>query len=173
MEEIWKDIEGFDNLYQVSNFGNVRSLRHKKLFIMKPQQDRYGYLDVGLRICNKQKWFTIHRLVAEAFIENPNNLPQVNHKDEDKTNNLVTNLEWCDAKYNNNYGTVIDRISKALTNRKDQSKPVLQYDKNGNFIKEYPSIMDAERKTGIRHNIICRVCKGKQRTSGGYIWKYK
>lgn len=171
--EIWRDVAGYEGLYKVSNLGNVMSLRHKKIFILKPRKDGWGYLFVTLINHNKYKNFKIHRLVAEAFLPNLNNLPQVNHKDECKTNNRVSNLEWCTPQYNTNYGTANDRRTKMLTNRNDLSKPVLQYDKNGNFIKEYSSIMYAERKTGIYHQNIGKVCRGKYHTAGGFLWKYK
>lgn len=174
MVEIWKDISGYENLYQVSNLGNVVSLKHKKPFILKQIKNRNGYLRVGLKIYNKPvKLYLVHRLVAQAFIPNPQNLPFVNHKDENKTNNMASNLEFCTQAYNNRYGTALERRSKKLTNRKDQSKPVLQYDKYGNFIKEYPSASDASRNTGINFSHICKVCRGELNTSGGYIWKYK
>ena len=172
--EIWRDVVGYEGLYKVSNFGNVMSLRHKKIFILKPYMNNYGYLLVDLRNNKKpRKTISVHRIVAQAFLPNPNNLPQVNHKDEDKTNNRVSNLEFCTQAYNNKYGTHYERISKTLTNRKDLSKAVLQYDKNGNFINEYPSTREAERKTGIHQQHICRVCKGKRNSAGGYLWRYK
>ena len=175
--EIWRDVVGYEGLYKVSNLGNVKSLRHKKTFLMKTGQHSNGYLFVRLSNHNKLiKSFLVHRLVSKAFLPNPNNLPQVNHKDEDKTNNRVDNLEWCDAKYNLNFGTVQERkskkLSKILKNRKDQSKPVLQYDKNDIFINEYPSIKDAQRKTGVHQGAICRVCRGKLKSTGGFLWKY-
>lgn len=172
MEEIWKDIEGYENQYQVSNFGNVKSLKRKKPFLMKPKLN-IGYLSVELQFKQHKKWFRIHRLVAQAFLPNPNNLPQVNHLDENKLNNRADNLEWSTPKSNINYGTRNERVSKKLINRKDHSKPVLQFDKNGNFINEYPSIKDAQRKTGIPNQHICNVCRGKSKTAGGYVWKYK
>lgn len=115
MEE-WRSIQGYEGLYEVSSYGRVKSLeRYKsnnggiqllKEKILRPHNTKKGYLTVQLR----NKRFTVHRLVAQAFIPNPDNLPQVNHKDEDKTNNNVTNLEWCTAKYNSNYGTAIERM---------------------------------------------------------------
>lgn len=166
--EIWRDVAGYEGLYKVSNLGNVMSLKHKKPKLMKPGKYGNGYLFVILSNHNKSlKGNSIHRLVAQAFLPNPNNLPQVNHKDEDKTNNRVSNLEWCDAKYNLNYGTVQERKAKS------KSKPVLQYDKNENLLNEYPSAIDAERKTGIYQENICMVCKGKLKSTGGYLWRYK
>ena len=168
MVELWKDIAGYENLYQVSNLGNVVSLKHKKPFILKPQKDDKGYLRVVLRIFNKTpKWCFVHRLVAKAFIENPNNYPIINHKDENPLNNNVENLEWCSYQYNINYGTAIERRAKK------RSIPILQFDKNGILLNEYQGISDAARKTGINAGGICSVCKGKLKSAGGYAWKYK
>lgn len=172
MKEEWKNIKGYSN-YMVSNKGRVKSLgrwvnyknkgkRWKKEKIMKPSVDKIGYLLIGLWKNGKQKFFTVHRLVAQAFIPNPNNLPQVNHKDENKENNVVKNLEYCDAKYNNNYGTRLERITNGKC-----SKPVLQYDLNGNFIKEWPSTMEVQRQLGFANTHISRCCKG------GYFCKVR
>ena len=118
-EEIWKDIIGYEGLYQVSSLGRVRSLdrfyyRLHKGKVLSPTKDRYGYLTVTLNCNGKSKTIKIHRLVAQAFIENPDNLPQVNHKDEVKSNNCVDNLEWCSAKYNNNFGTRQERYRNTM-----------------------------------------------------------
>lgn len=135
---------------------------------MIPAQKQNGYLQIAFRNGNKpRKHFNVHRLVAKAFIENPLNLPCINHKDENKTNNRVDNLEWCTAKYNNHYGTNIDRRAKAI------SKPVLQYDKFGNFIKEFESERIAAKETHTNKTSICSVCKGKRKTAGKFVWKYK
>lgn len=111
MQEIWKDVVGFEGYYQVSSLGRVMSLNRKYSgeHLMSPTKDKMGYMIVCLRKQGYKGNKKVHRLVAEAFIPNPDNLPQVNHKDEDKTNNNVENLEWCDCRYNINYGTVIER----------------------------------------------------------------
>lgn len=177
MKEIWKDVVGYEGLYQVSNLGRVKSLNYNrtgKEKIMKPISHKYGYLKVNLRKNNSEKKFLIHRLVAQAFLPNPNNLPQVNHKDENPSNNIVTNLEYCDAKYNSNYGTRNEKLSINLTNRKDLSKVVLQIDKNTNvIINIFPSIREAERQTGCSNKNIQRCCKGKSKSAYGYKWSYK
>lgn len=171
MDEIWKDIKDYEGLYEVSNWGRVKSLPRngtvKYARILKPCTDRCGYLFVGLYKNNKQKNFFIHQLVAQAFLDNPNNLPQVNHKDENKQNNNAENLEFCDCKYNVNYGTAIARRSKKI------SKPVLQYDLEGNFIKEWKSAKQAEREGGFNHENITTCCKGRQKTHKDFIWRYK
>ena len=116
--EVWRPVRGYEGLYEVSNYGRVKSLKRNTAHerIMKPIKDSYGYLIVCLNKNGKQTNKKIHRLVAEAFIPNPNNLPQVNHKNEIKTDNRVENLEWCDNKYNTRYGTRGERIG--LTRRK-------------------------------------------------------
>ena len=129
--EIWKDIKGYEGLYQVSNKGRVKSLNYRrtgKEKILSSSPNSYGYLIVGLCKNGKQKPFYIHRLVAEAFLTNPNNLLEVNHKDENKENNHVENLEWCDRKYNNNYGSRMERVSVSLKGKKHKKhkKPKLE-----------------------------------------------
>ena len=170
MEEIWKDIEGYEGLYQVSNMGRVRSLRNN--IILKSKIERSGYERVNLSVNNIHKDYYIHRMVATAFISNPNNCPIVNHKDEDRTNNRVDNLEWCTQKYNINYGTGNKKRGLSNTNGKC-SKPVLQYTKDGCFIKEWKSTMDVQRNLGFEHANISRCCRGKQSYAYSYIWKYK
>lgn len=116
MEEIWKDIKGYEGLYQVSNLGRVKSLdyRHKGTSkVMSPGKQKNGYLNVGLWSGRKKETKYVHRLVAEAFVPNPNNWPEVNHKDECLTNNVASNLEWCTSEYNANYGTRNQRMSKS------------------------------------------------------------
>lgn len=160
MEE-WKDIEGYEGLYRISNYGNVYSVRRG--IILKTRNVR-GYLGVVLQNGKWDRQF-IHRLVAKAFVPNPNNLPQVNHINENKTDNRPENLEWCDQAYNNAYGT---RTIRAAENRR---RPVLQYDKEGNFIKKHNSVNDAASSCGKSYTGIIACIKGRQKTCGGYKWK--
>ena len=143
--EIWKDIKGYEGLYLISNLGNIKSLHnYRRGNIIKPKLKK-GYYQVGLRKNNIRKWYAVHRLVALTFIPNPNNLPCVNHKDENKLNNNINNLEWCTVYYNNCYGSRLKRV--AVNNK--LRKPIIQYDLNGNFIKEYMSIAEASRQCNI------------------------
>ena len=165
--EVWKDIEGYEGLYQVSDYGRVKRIGYKKERILKPGRLKNGYLQVILYKNGKQNHFLVHRLVALTFISNPNNLPEVNHKDEDKTNNKFENLEWCDRKYNINYGTHIQRRSEK------RSKPVIQYSKSGEFIKEWKSVIDVQIQFGYYHSSISRCCNEKRKSAYGFVWRYK
>ena len=170
-EEVWKDIPHYKGRYLISNQGRVFSLLTKKY--LSVQQNANGYLFIILSNAKgKRKTESIHRLVALAFIENPNHYPEVNHKNEIKADNRVENLEWCDHKYNSNYGSRSERISKKLTNYEQFSKEVQQL-KDGQVLATYPSIKEAERITGINNSNIVRVCQGKRKTAGGYQWRYK
>ena len=172
-EEIWKDIAGYEGLYKVSNLGRVKSLNYRRTGKEKeriPNKNNSGYLYVGLHKDGKMNNFLIHRLVAEAFIENVNDLPQVNHINENKLNNCVENLEWCSAKYNINYGEHNYNIRNTMSSKVPN---ILQYTLDDKFLNEYVSGRDAERKTGISHGGILKCCQGKCRTWKGYIWKYK
>lgn len=179
MIEIWRDIKDYEGLYQVSNFGRVRSLvtdSHRGKRILK-QSFRGCYLKVKLIKDNKQKIVSVHRLVAEAFLPNPLNLPCVNHKiegEEGKKINTVENLEWCDYSYNTNYGTANTRRSKKMTNGK-LSKSILQFSKTGEFICEWVSASEIQRQLGFNKGNISKCCLGNTRlkTYKGFIWKYK
>lgn len=166
--ETWKDITGYEGKYQVSNFGRVRSLPIKsrtKYFsgeILVQIPDRAGYMTVNL----SRKPYKVHRLVASAFIENTNNYPCVNHKDENKANNEVENLEWCSYKYNSNYGTRNKRISE------NAGRKIIQYDLTGKEVKRWTSIAKAARHFGVKRTTICGCCSGRQHTSCGYVWRY-
>lgn len=131
---------------------------------LKPYNDRYSLLC----IMNKghKKCYSIHRLVAEAFIPNPNNLPCVNHKNENKLDNRVENLEWCTHKYNSNYGTSPKRIAEK------RSKKVNQYTLDGTLVKTWGSCHEIERETGFKFRCISKVCTHKQKTAYGYKWEY-
>ncbi|MDM8221998.1 HNH endonuclease, partial [Limosilactobacillus vaginalis] len=125
-----------------------------------------GYLYVILRKNGEDNTKTVHRLVCETFLTNPYKLPQINHKDENKHNNYVSNLEYCTAKQNTNYGTRIKRIAQK------HKKSVIQLTVKGEFVKRWPSVIEAGRMLGIAHSDISRCCKGKAKTTGGYCWKY-
>ena len=170
--EVWRDIEGYEGMYEVSNLGRVKSLKYGKEKILKPERNKYGYLRVCLFKNRDRNWCLIHRLVALTFILNPQNLPMVNHKDENPSNNNVTNLEWCDSKYNNNYGTRNQRIADKHTNGKD-SKPVLQYTLDGEFVKEWKSTRDVQRNLGYFQTYISACCLGKHKSAYKFVWKYK
>ena len=171
MEEIWKDVVGYEGLYQVSNTGKVRSLSDRHyLKEKKLQKNNCGYLTVLLSKNSKQTRRTVHRLVAEAFIPNVNALPQINHIDEDKRNNSVSNLEWCDALYNNQcYARNHPNLSRV---GKRSKYKVLQFDLDGNLIKEWKNSRRVFAETGMSDWSISQCCRGKQKTAYGYKWRY-
>ena len=165
-EEVWKDIQGYEGLYQVSNMGRVKSLERTvwngRSYYKAPERilkagKARGYLRVMLCKDGKGKWYPVHRLVAIAFIPNPDNLPEVNHKDENKQNNCVENLEWCTRQYNVEY-------SKA--------KVVIGINKISGLILEFPSAYEASRQTNINRGNICNCLKGRIKSAGGYVWYY-
>ena len=190
--EIWKTpiYKGkiYDN-YQVSNLGQILSLNFRntgKAELMNPWKDKDGYSKIGLRKNRKTDFILVHRLIAETFIPNPEGKPQVNHKiegDEGKKINMVifntdgsinkekSTIEWCDGKYNHNYGTINERISKANTNGK-LSKAVLQLSLTGELIREYPSVRECERN-GFEHSGVVRCCNGKLKSHKGFKFMYK
>ena len=168
--EIWKDISGYEGLYQASSFGRILSL--KRGIILKQQLNPSGYYYVALSKDGKGKRFLVSRLIAKNFIPNPYNLPEVNHKDENPKNNAVENLEWCSVAYNNTYG---NRTANSAESNKNgiRSKKVYQYDLNGNFIKEYPSQHQASRDNNYSQGNISSCLRGKVKQAYGYVWKYK
>ena len=165
MKEIWKDIEGYEGLYQVSSFGRVKTLYTGK--ILKCRKDSRGYLMVNLSKDNIKTTKRIHRLVAEAFIPNPENKPQVNHIDEDKTNNVASNLEWMTAKENTNHGTRNERASKS------RSIPIIATNIKTGESREFNSTKECGKQLGLHKGSICSVLKGRQKQTKGYIFKYK
>lgn len=175
-QEIWKDIKGYEELYQVSNMGRIKSLKRKAKNkngyritnekIIKPVlTSTCKYYTVGLCKNKKRKILLVHRLVAQAFIPNPNNYKEVNHKDENKQNNNVNNLEWCNHQYNMHYGKCLKMISI-----NQHRKKINQYDLEGNFIKQWESVSDIKKELNITNIASC--CKGRYKQCNGYIWKY-
>lgn len=223
LKEEWRDIPCFEGFYQVSNLGRIKILEKRvrignntriiKERIANPYIRKNGYIKITLYKPSCTKNFFVHRLVAIAFIDNPNNYPIINHKDENPSNNRMENLEWCTYQYNNTYGTCRQKraksidyakitantdyakrtantdyakrtantdwesISRKLTNNPKRSIPVLQFDLQGNFIKEFTSVMQCERE-GFYHSNVIKCCRNKFHRIGnnkykGYIWKYK
>jgi len=188
MKEIWKKVNGYEDIYEVSNFGNVRSLNHKvntgiknqnyvimrgrNLHIYQDKPNDYKYV----KLCKNNKITKkyIHRLVAIAFIPNYNDLPVVNHIDGDKENNNIDNLEWCTAQENTQHAFKTNLIPIKKGAKHHYAKKIIQYDKNGNFIKEWGSIIDVEIELGICRTAISSVCRHKPHcyTAGGFRWEY-
>lgn len=173
-KEIWLPIRGYEGLYEVSSFGKVRSLNYHrtgKTKVLNPGENGCGYFKVVLCKNRRVKQYLVHRLVAEAFIPNWFDYSEVNHRDENKTNNHIDNLEWCDSKYNNNYGSRNQRVSEKNTNGK-LSKIVLQLTKTGELVHEWPSINEADRN-GFDKGAVSSCCNGKLQSHKGFIWRYK
>jgi len=174
-DEIWKPIKGYEGLYEISNYGRVKSFKWNKKKILKGNINNKGYLRVALLKNNVEIKKYIHRLVAEAFIPNPNNYPCINHKSENKLDNTENNLEWCDFQYNDLYGTRNERILQTKKIKKccNAEKPVLQYTLDGEFVAEYKSILDAARLTSTSKQIISYCCNNQIKKRKGFIWKFK
>lgn len=181
--EKWRTIIGFED-YQVSNLGRVRSLKNHNVYYLNPMIRGYEgqqYKCVKLFNNRNSQVFAVHRLVAMAFIDNPNNYPVVNHKDEDKLNNEASNLEWCTQQYNCTYNGIHIKRGLKLRNRNDLSKPVEMYSLDGELLKIFPSLREAGRFVGKSNNIsdITNCCKGYKKdgipvySAYGYIWKWK
>ena len=162
--ETFVEIEGFEN-YEVSNLGKVRNI--KSGIMLKPYLNEKGYLKHCLSEHNKRKFLFLHRIIATAFIDNPGKKPQVNHIDENKLNNDLSNLEWCTAKENLIHGT---RTKRAAEKR---FKKVIQLDLNDNVLNEFESMTQAEKKTGVLLKYISRCCNGRSKSAGGYKWRKK
>ena len=172
-EEVWRDVKGYEGLYQVSNMGRVKSLGRKDRFgrvikerILEPAVTHNGYMRVGLHVDGKRKMLRVHRLVCEAFHENPDNKSEVNHVNEDKTDNRACNLEWSTRTENCNHGSRNERVAKAL------SKPIGQFSLDGKLIKVWQSACEARRQTGFDQGYVGAVARGKFKQAYGYIWKY-
>lgn len=195
MKEVWKDVKDFEGLYQVSNLGRVRSVTHDvvdtlgrhstkegKILSLR-NSTQTGYPTINLNKDGKYKSFNVHRLVAEAFIPNPNKLPCVNHKDESRDNNCVDNLEWCTYKYNNTYRTAPERKMKSLREyfnshevigHPHHGQPIVQYTLSGKVVREFTSINAAERELCLGPSSgISACCAHKLNTAYGYVWRFK
>lgn len=171
--EEWRDIQGYEGIYQVSNSGKVKSLNFGKTGESKerkPSHDADGYLVITLHKNGVRKMYKVHRLVAFAFLEKPKDCDQINHIDEDKENNCVNNLEWCTVEYNLRYGTRGKKVGEKL--KTALAIPVLQM-KDGIVINQFISMIEASRQTGICQGSISNCCKGKSKNAGGYQWKIK
>lgn len=172
-EEVWKYIDNYSNKYKISNYGNIISYAvNQNGYKIKPRIDRYGYYKVALSKNGKRIYTTIHRLVAQTFIPNPENKPTVNHKDGNKLNNYVGNLEWSTNQENAQHAWNTGLQRKRFGKYNDKSKKVYQYDKNMNLLNTFESTRDVERKTGFDHSHIADCCVGKTKQAYGYIWKY-
>lgn len=169
--EIWKDIGGYEGLYQVSNIGRVKRLLKGNLNgrILKPVTDKDGYSRVRLSKNNLQKNHSIHRLVASAFIANPNGFTIINHKDENKANNKIENLEWCTVRYNTRYNNAHTKRTAYI------KKAVRQINLDGKLVKVWDSATDAAKTLGISRGNISACCLHFPhfKTAGGYIWEYE
>lgn len=179
MNEIWKPVKGYEGLYEVSNFGNVLSLNWKntgkqKLLFLKRHTD--GYRQVQLFKHGNSRMVCVHRLVAEAFIPNPNGLPQVNHIDYDRANNRVSNLEWCDQSYNMKHSWLNknrkQRTSWRRKNRPGMSENIIQFSKSGETVRRWESCIAIKHELGYNQTSIWECCDGKRKSAYGYLWRY-
>lgn len=180
MKEIWKDVVGYEGLYRVSNKGNIISLNayhHGLIRPLKPRVNKCGYHTVSLRHNGKSIFTSVHIIVAKAFIPNPDNKPQVNHIDGNKSNNTVNNLEWVTSKENINHaintglrGRLTYIVPSGAANK--NSKPIIQYDKNGDFVKKWDCQSDAARFYNCHPSRIINCAKGRDRSCKGFIWRY-
>ena len=177
MEEVWKDIPGYEGLYQVSNRGNVRSLnwngtKTTKNINQKPHKN--GYRQVLLSKDGVRKMFTVHRLVALVFIPNPNELPQINHIDEDKTNNDVSNLEWCSAQYNVRYSIQrrSPRTEKSTRKSKYHNKAIAQLSFDDEIIRVWQGTSELRSSGQLSVPDILRCCRGERKTTSGFKWQF-
>ena len=193
MEEVWKDVKGYEGLYQVSNLGNVKSLNYRghkgHEHILMPKTNNNGRLWVLLYKHGKAKPTLIHRIVGIAFIKNPDNLPQINHKDENPKNNMANNLEWCTLEYNLMYtykrhsekyhvseikrGAYAKRAKKvSRQNKKRQGNAINQLDENGNILKRWTDSREIFVETGMSDWSISECCRGNRKTAYGFKWQY-
>lgn len=163
--EIWKDVKNYEGIYKVSNLGRVMSLNYMTTHspqLLMSQVSSNGYAKIKLHKNGKRHYTNTHRLVAEAFLNNPYSYSQINHKDENKLNNCVENLEWCTPKYNSNYGKRNEKLRKK----------VFQINKEGIVINIFESTVEVQRVLGIKHQNVSSCCRGEIKSAGGYKWTY-
>lgn len=163
-DEIYKEIPGYEGLYKISNYGNIYSIQKEQL--LKPQPSHHNYQRIQLHKNGSHKSFAVHRLVAEAFVDNPNNYNEINHKNEITSDNYYKNLEWCSHDYNIHYGNRMSKYDLAKT-------PVIMMDMNGNEIARYKSQLEASKEIGISQGAISNACSGRAKTAGGAKWAYE
>lgn len=183
MKEIWKDIEGYIGLYQISNYGRIKSLSRVRKGnkgapvivpekILKQSKTKDGYLHASLNKNGNNKKNKVHRLVSKAFIPNPENKPCIDHINGDKTDNRVENLRWCTHKENMNNPLVLDIFKSRIGVKNGFSKSVIQFTKDNELIRKWDSMADVKRELGIDSSDISCCCSGKRKTAGGSKWKY-
>lgn len=184
MKEYWRNIKDYEGLYQVSNHGRVKSLKYGKEKILKAGKNKKGYLYVVLCKYGVKKTFRVHRLVAEAFIPNPENKPCIDHINTDRTDNRADNLRWCTQKDNCNNEASLRHYSEAKKGDNNPlygkfgaehncSKPIIGVNKKTGEEVRFPCAREAERLLGIDNSNICSCLKGKLKSAGGYIWRYE
>ena len=194
--ETWKDIPNYEDIYEISTRGYIKSISRwrdngksgylQKEKYMTPHVTKKGYLAIDLYKDKKRKKYLVHRLIAETFIPNPNNYPCVNHKDGNKLNNDINNLEWCTQQYNMKEAARLgllnlwcdklfgkDHPNYKFRGKWKTQKPIYQFDINGVFIKRYNSSQEANRETDINASHISECCNNKRKTAGGFIWKFE
>lgn len=159
----WETVQEYDR-YEVNALGEIRHKNRKR--ILKPRSNPGGYLYVSFNINGKRRNYAVHRIVASAFIDNPDRLPEVNHKDHNRQNNNVDNLEWVSSSANKSHA------NKLSTNRHSRGKKISQYTKQGEYIKTFPTITEAAQEIGLTIGAISNCASGRSKTSGGYIWKF-
>ena len=171
--EVWKDVPNYNGYYKASNIGRVRSVNRLDMLgrlckgvMLKPYIDEDGYERITLQNDGKSIFIGVHKVVAMTFLENPKNYNQINHKDENKLNNRVDNLEWCDSKYNMNYGTKLERTAKS------RSKPVIMKDEDGNFVRRFDSLTQVENELGFCSAHIGWACREYEGLAHGYRWNW-
>jgi hypothetical protein len=180
MQEIWRNIVGFEGKYAVSNLGNIKTLerpcenkrRNLKEGLLSPRMNRSGYLQVLLYNKGYRKTVTVHKLVADAFIDNSLNKPQINHIDGNKKNNHVNNLEWTTAKENTSHAHLLGLCSLRIGKNNSASKYVEQLALSGSLIKIWESMREAGKALKVSQSSICQCCKGKVLSVGGFKWRY-